>query len=69
MFDVLIGPLSPVTQTSVVRITMNRPPKPLAPRRVVMRSEVEIWNTTPLFLLFVAALAAEWLLRKRYGLL
>jgi hypothetical protein len=34
-----------------------------------MRSEVEIWNTTPLFLLFVAALAAEWLLRKRYGLL
>ena len=42
---------------------------PVAPRDVVLRSEVEVWNTTPLFVLFVLALGAEWLLRKRFGLL
>jgi hypothetical protein len=42
---------------------------PRQERRVVLRSEVEVWNTTPLFVLFVLALGAEWLLRKRWGLL
>ena len=42
---------------------------PRTPRLVPLRSEIEIWNTTPLFLLFVGALGCEWLLRKRYGLL
>jgi hypothetical protein len=42
---------------------------PRAPRPVVLRSEIEIWNTTPMFLLFVVVMSAEWLLRKRYGLL
>jgi len=42
---------------------------PRAARDIVVRSEVEIWNTTPLFVLFVLVLGAEWLLRKRYGLL
>jgi hypothetical protein len=42
---------------------------PRRPRFVPLRSEIELWNTTPLFLLFVGALGCEWLLRKRYGLL
>jgi hypothetical protein len=42
---------------------------PVAPRDVVLRSEVEVWNTTPVFVLFVLVLGAEWLLRKRFGLL
>ena len=42
---------------------------PRQPLRVVMQSETELWNTTPLFILFVAVLGCEWLLRKRYGLL
>jgi hypothetical protein len=42
---------------------------PQATRTVVLRSEVDLWNTTPLFVLFVALLGAEWLLRKRLGLL
>lgn len=42
---------------------------PRATRPIVLRSEVEIWNTTPFFVLFVIVLGVEWLLRKRYGLL
>jgi hypothetical protein len=42
---------------------------PVAARDIVLRSEIEVWNTTPLFVLFVVVLAAEWLLRKRFGLL
>jgi hypothetical protein len=42
---------------------------PRAEKRLVQRSEVEVWNTTPLFVCFVLALGIEWLLRKRYGLL
>ena len=42
---------------------------PRAARDVVLRSEIEVWNTAPLFILFVLVLGAEWLLRKRYGLL
>ncbi|MFQ5600858.1 MAG: hypothetical protein ACE5G2_09935 [Candidatus Krumholzibacteriia bacterium] len=42
---------------------------PRAPQPVLLRSEIEIWNTTPLFGLFVGLLAVEWLLRKRRGLL
>jgi hypothetical protein len=42
---------------------------PREERRIVLRSEVEVWNTTPLFVLFVIALGIEWLLRKRWGLL
>jgi hypothetical protein len=42
---------------------------PRSPQPVLLHSEIEVWNTTPLFLLFVLLLAAEWLLRKRRGLL
>lgn len=42
---------------------------PRAARDVIVRSEIEVWNTAPLFVLFVLVLGAEWLLRKRYGLL
>jgi hypothetical protein len=42
---------------------------PRAPRPVLLRSEIELWNTRPLFVLFVLFLTAEWLLRKRRGLL
>jgi hypothetical protein len=45
------------------------PQLPRQPRPVLLRSEIEIWNTTPFFLLFVLTLSAEWLLRKRHGLL
>ena len=42
---------------------------PRAARDVDVRSEIEVWNTAPLFILFVLVLGAEWLLRRRYGLL
>lgn len=42
---------------------------PRAARPIVLKSEVDLWNTTPFFVLFVLVLGAEWLLRKRYGLL
>ncbi len=42
---------------------------PHAARDIVVRSEIELWNTTPLFVLFVVALGVEWLMRKRFGLL
>ncbi len=42
---------------------------PRRKRDVVLRSEVEVWDTAPFFLAFVLALGAEWLLRKRHGLL
>lgn len=42
---------------------------PREPSVRVQRSEIDLWNTTPLFILFVVALGAEWLLRKRLGML
>lgn len=42
---------------------------PRARHDVVLRSELEVWDTAPFFLLFVLALGSEWLLRKRHGLL
>ena len=42
------------------------------PRNVqplLLHSEIEVWNSAWLFVAFVAVLAAEWLLRKRRGLL
>jgi hypothetical protein len=42
---------------------------PRAPRPLLLRSEIELWNTRTLFILFVLTLTAEWLLRKRRGLL
>lgn len=42
---------------------------PRAPLPVTLRSEVEIWNSSTLFVLFIGALSLEWLLRKRRGLL
>jgi len=42
---------------------------PRAPQPVLLRSEIEIWNTKTLFLLFVLVLATEWFMRKRRGLL
>ncbi len=42
---------------------------PHAARDILVRSEIEIWNTTPLFVLFVLVLGVEWLMRKRFGLL
>jgi hypothetical protein len=38
-------------------------------RAVLLRSETDAWDTAPYFVLFVLALGAEWLLRKRHGLL
>ncbi|UCE03945.1 MAG: hypothetical protein JSW67_07150 [Candidatus Latescibacterota bacterium] len=42
---------------------------PRSPQPVLLHSEIEVWNTTPLFIVFVLLLSAEWLLRKRRGLL
>jgi hypothetical protein len=42
---------------------------PRQPSVRVLRSEVDLWNTAPLFILFVVVLGAEWLLRKRLGML
>jgi hypothetical protein len=42
---------------------------PRARHEVVLRSEIEVWNTAPFFLGLVVALGVEWLLRKRHGLL
>jgi uncharacterized membrane protein len=42
---------------------------PRAPLPVTLRSEIEIWNSRTLFVLFIGALTLEWLLRKRRGLL
>lgn len=42
---------------------------PLNQQPVLLHSEIEIWNTMPLFVVFVVLLSAEWLLRKRRGLL
>lgn len=42
---------------------------PRNPQPVLLHSEIEIWNTMPLFVVFVVLLSAEWLLRKRRGLL
>jgi len=42
---------------------------PRASQPVLLRSEIEIWNTKTLFFLFVLLLATEWFLRKRRGLL
>lgn len=37
--------------------------------RIVTPVRVPLWNTWPLFLLLVSALTAEWMLRKRRGLI
>ena len=42
---------------------------PRSPQPVLLHSEIEVWDTLPLFLVFVLLLSAEWLLRRQRGLL
>jgi len=42
---------------------------PRNPLPVLLHSEIEVWNSAWLFFAFVIFLAAEWLLRKRRGML
>jgi hypothetical protein len=42
---------------------------PRTPRPVLLHSEIEVWDTLPLFLVFVLLLSVEWLLRRQRGLL
>jgi hypothetical protein len=42
---------------------------PRSPQPLLLHSEIEVWNSAWMFVAFVVFLAAEWLLRKRRGML
>jgi hypothetical protein len=42
---------------------------PRSPQPVLLHSEIEVWNSAWLFVAFIVFLTAEWLLRKRRGML